>query len=82
MSGELLNGVCCQYCQHFETSECPVQTASPWSRWGNWCSEYQPTPNEPDARSLVAAFAERKLVQDAQLDAFRAEMVRDEEPPA
>ena len=46
----LLDGVCCQYCKHFEQNECPVKTASPWSRWGNWCNVYEPNPDEPEAK--------------------------------
>lgn len=38
----ILLGVCCQYCVKFETKECPVKTASPWSRWHSFCNEYKP----------------------------------------
>ena len=34
------SGMCCEYCLKQETSECPVKTASPWSRWGNYCNEF------------------------------------------
>lgn len=57
---ELLEGVCCQYCVHFETIECPVRTAAPWSRWKNWCNEYEPEPEEPEARVLEVRAVERK----------------------
>jgi hypothetical protein len=50
---KLVNGVCCQYCIHFEQSSCPISTASPWSRWGNWCNVYSPNPKYPDSRSLI-----------------------------
>jgi len=49
-STRLLDGVCCQYCKHFEQNECPVKTASMWSRWGNWCNVYEPNPDEPEAK--------------------------------
>ena len=50
-----IDGVCCQYCINFEQPLCPVQTASPWSRWGNWCNAYHPNPNMPEARPLPDA---------------------------
>jgi hypothetical protein len=50
-----IDGVCCQYCINFEQPLCPVKTASPWSRWGNWCNAYHPNPNMPDARPLPDA---------------------------
>lgn len=37
----LESGMCCEYCLKMETSECPVKTASPWSRWGNYCNEFE-----------------------------------------
>lgn len=52
---KLLDGVCCQYCIYFEKPECPIKEASPWSRWGNWCSEYQPNPSEPSALTINEA---------------------------
>ena len=54
MNMEMIDGVCCQYCVHFDKGDCPVKTASPWSRWGNWCNCYRPNPNIPEARELVA----------------------------
>ena len=48
----LLEGVCCQYCKHFEQNECPVKTASPWSRWKNWCNCYEPNPKNTEAKPL------------------------------
>ena len=48
----VLEGVCCQYCIHFEQDTCPVDRASPWSRWGNWCNVYTRNPDEPEARPL------------------------------
>jgi hypothetical protein len=50
-----IDGVCCQYCIKFEQPSCPVKTASPWSRWGNWCNAYHPNPNMPEARPLPDA---------------------------
>lgn len=50
---EQVYGVCCQYCQHFKTDHCPVTDASPWSRWRNFCSEYSPDRQYPDARELI-----------------------------
>ena len=52
-----LKGVCCQYCIHFEKTSCPIQNASPWSRWKNWCNEYEPNPDEKEAKPFP--FAEK-----------------------
>jgi hypothetical protein len=60
----LLSGVCCQYCAHFETAACPVSTASPWSRWKHWCSEYAPNPAYPEALSIEAAILARRLAEE------------------
>lgn len=48
-------GVCCQYCIKFEKSACPIKEASPWSRWGDWCSQYEPNPDEKEAVMLEEA---------------------------
>jgi len=50
-----IDGVCCQYCAKYLHIDCPVKTASPWSRWGNWCNAYHPNPNMPEARPLPDA---------------------------
>lgn len=54
----LLPNVCCAYCLKFETGECPVKSASPWSRWGNWCNEYERNP-EMSAAADVAVVPAR-----------------------
>lgn len=48
-------GVCCQYCIKFEKSACPIKEASPWSRWGDWCSQYERNPAETGAMTLEEA---------------------------
>jgi hypothetical protein len=56
-----LEGVCYQFCVDFESNGCPITEASPWSRWGSWCSEY--TPNKelyPEAKPLEEAFKEKE----------------------
>lgn len=50
---KIVSGVCCQYCIHFEQSSCPISTASPWSRCGNFCNAYAPNPKYPDAKPLI-----------------------------
>jgi hypothetical protein len=35
------NWQCCAACRYFESKRCPVKAAEPWSRWGNYCSEFQ-----------------------------------------
>lgn len=47
-----MKGVCCEYCTKCEKDACPIQTASPWSRWKDFCSAFDPDRNEPNARSL------------------------------
>lgn len=37
----MIAGICCEYCIKQETNDCPVENASPWSRWNNFCSEYE-----------------------------------------
>jgi hypothetical protein len=56
----ILEGVCCAYCLWFDTQQCPVQDASPWSRWQNWCSSYTPNPAESDAKALGLNIEEMK----------------------
>ena len=52
---DLLVGVCCQYCTKFE-GECPIKNASPWSRWKNFCSEYDPNKDKyPEALTIKEA---------------------------
>ncbi|MBV6343650.1 hypothetical protein [Candidatus Magnetobacterium casense] len=60
--GEFVNeklelcGVCCQMCTKFETEDCLVVTAWPWSKSGNWCSAYVPsTVLYPDAVTIEQA---------------------------
>jgi hypothetical protein len=50
--GLYVDGVCCQYCRWFETPQCPVTDASPWSRWKNWCNMYTPNPDESEAKMI------------------------------
>lgn len=42
--GGIMNRICCQNCEKHEKPECPVKTADPWSRYGNWCNEYSSIP--------------------------------------
>jgi hypothetical protein len=50
----MLQGVCCEFCRKKETDECPVTSASPWSRWKNFCSEYE-KGNHLDALTIREA---------------------------
>lgn len=34
-------GKCCEYCIKHEKPECSVKNAEPWSRWRNFCSEFE-----------------------------------------
>lgn len=31
---------CCGICKKFEKSNCPVHSANPWSKWKNYCNEF------------------------------------------
>lgn len=33
--------MCCDCCTKMETKECPLVSASPWSRYGNYCNEFR-----------------------------------------
>lgn len=37
----MVNGICCEYCTKQETKDCPVKRGVPWSRWKNFCSEFE-----------------------------------------
>jgi len=51
----MLNGVCCEFCsKHEKNKRCPVKDASPWSRWKNFCSEYE-KGNHLDALTIREA---------------------------
>jgi len=52
----MIDGVCCQYCEHFESRDCPVGAASPWSRWRDFCGKYEPNKKEEDAVTIKQAF--------------------------
>ena len=54
----IVEGVCCAYCTNRDTEQCPVINANNWSRWKNFCSEY-----EPDACIVEAKVLEMKGVE-------------------
>lgn len=37
----MIVGLCCELCKKHGTDNCPVKEAAPWSRWANFCSEFQ-----------------------------------------
>lgn len=37
---ELIKGVACEYCGKQQNNDCPVKTASPWSRW-DYCNHFR-----------------------------------------
>ena len=41
----MIVGLCCEYCIKHETNDCPVDNASPWSRWANFCNEFVDNKN-------------------------------------
>ena len=41
MDKNYYEGIACVLCSKQEQSECPVKTASPWSKYYNFCNEYE-----------------------------------------
>lgn len=74
-------GVCCQYCIKFEKSACPIKEASPWSRWGDWCSKYEPNPDEKEAVTLEEASSGRAKPETTALPGKYGEPWRTMAPP-
>lgn len=35
-----IDGICCELCIKNSQFDCPIQTASIWSRWKNFCNEF------------------------------------------
>lgn len=68
-----IDGVCCEYCRHKDSAECPVSDAAPWSRWKNWCSKYEPDPGIPEAKALeqVMLLPPEKRSQQISLEGGR-----------
>lgn len=33
--------ICCEYCTHQLERDCPIKDASPWSKWGNFCNNFE-----------------------------------------
>ena len=48
-------GKCCEYCVKHEKPECPVKNAEPWSRWKNFCSEFEENEKAAIVRSNATA---------------------------
>ena len=42
---EGIRGVCCEYCKKYKSNDCPVKTASPWSRW-DYCNHFRDKNNK------------------------------------
>jgi len=42
LDNKLVEGVCCDLCEKFETDRCPVKNADPWSRHKDYCGEFEP----------------------------------------
>lgn len=51
---EIIEGVCCVYCFKFETKDCPIKTADPWSRW-NYCSSFEKSGNGKTIPEILKA---------------------------
>ena len=37
---EYIDGICCLYCGKYESNECPIKTASPWSKY-DYCNQFR-----------------------------------------
>ncbi len=74
-------GVCCQYCIMFEKSACPIKEASPWSRWGDWCSQYERIPAEKGATTIEEASSGRAKPETTALPVKYGEPWRTMAPP-
>ena len=59
------NGKCCEYCTKHEKPECPVKNAEPWSRWKNFCSEFDKNEIKPHNLPQADAYS---MLADARAD--------------
>jgi hypothetical protein len=71
-----LKGVCCEFCRHVRTDDCPVEAASPWSRWKDWCSEYAPNLEIAEARSIEEAVSADLKEQQRKREAWQEQVDR------
>ncbi len=55
---EFIKDVCCEYCKKFDTDDCPVKTASPWSRW-DFCNNFRDKDNKAIAEILEQSYFEK-----------------------
>lgn len=49
---ENIDGVCCEYCIHFEKESCNVYSASPWSKW-DFCSHFRSAKNNQTIKEII-----------------------------
>ncbi len=79
----ILPGVCCAFCGKFEKPDCPVKSASPWSRWEHWCVEYEKNSAYPEALTLVEAVRRQDAKEKGTPPVVRqgASLRRDSEHP-
>ncbi len=51
-----IDGICCNLCKYEETDQCIVESASSWSRYKNFCSEFKSNGSN---RSIREVFIQR-----------------------
>ena len=52
---EFVKDVCCEYCKKFDTKDCPISSASLWSRW-DYCNHFR----DKDNRTIPEIIKEQK----------------------
>jgi hypothetical protein len=54
-------GKCCASCATFDRKECPVKNADPWSRWKDYCSNYERGRNQYIDSASLGREMDKKL---------------------
>ena len=52
-----IEGICCELCSKEGTSACPVESASPWSRWVDFCGAFK----SKKSNATIIQFMAKKL---------------------
>jgi hypothetical protein len=68
LRNNIVIGVCCAYCRHYERPACPVKTADPWSKFKDFCGEYVPSEHNNAALTLREGFSTTEAKENAAND--------------